>query len=199
MGEHLETLDLKLAQAPRHFHVDIETLGVEVGSTIVEIGVCEEGDENGVVLLTQDIRDKGELVATLDTLQFHGTRRVHDWYAMGGPSGGALSAHHMLLSLADYFHRRQFNNRDIIWMRRPAFDQAHLTHMATAQVIPLPWKFYQVRDHYTYVQTVEDLLGVAVISDDRIGPTTHRADEDAVQQAITRKHSSDRLREMVKA
>ncbi len=60
------------------------------------------------------------------------------------------------------------------WARSPSFDLAILQHWYSHYWAPVPWQYWQERDH----RTISEFIGVA-----KLEKPTHNALEDAVRQA----------------
>lgn len=166
---------------PRNFHVDIETAGLAPGKSIIEIGICCE--ETLKVLNIQRVWDN-TVIADRQTLEFHGDARIQEWK----DTPHALAEDQLIPRMHEYFADLDLLEGDIIWMRRPAFDQAHLEHLARIHKQKLPWEYYQVWDHFTYVATLAGLRKDYPDWDEKIGPIEHTALADAQRQMVIRQY-----------
>lgn len=163
----------------RNFHVDIETVGLAPGKSIIEIGVCCE--EVSTMLYIQRMWDS-TIVADKPTLEFHGDERIEQW--RDAPHG--VPEESLIPRMHEYFAELDLLEGDIIWMRRPAFDQAHLEHLARIHKQKLPWEYYQVWDQFTYVETLAGLREDYPCWTEKLGPVEHTALADAQRQMSIR-------------
>jgi hypothetical protein len=151
--------------------VDIETLGLDVGSAILSIGA--------VRFSAGTVDEWANWSVSLESCQEHGLEMdagtLEWWLDQGEEANHVLSGGMELGTVLTEF-AEWFGDADEIWANSPSFDCEMLEH-AYAQVgLVEPWEFYQERDFRTL-----DSLSVAPEMEQE--GVEHDALADAVYQA----------------
>lgn len=152
------------------YMIDIETLGLVPGATLLSIGACKWTVENSVqetfyVELDSDSCRKAGLTPDQDTLEWWQEQEdIHR------PNGSVpLSA--ALEQLADFI-----SDADEVWAHSPSFDLAHLEHCYDCFEMDYPWNYKIKRDSRTIAA-----LPIAMPTDH--SGQAHHALDDAKHQA----------------
>jgi len=155
--------------------VDIETVGLQRGSAIVEIGAVQFAPGGSIgetfyrsVSLTSS-QDAG-LTIDADTIE---------WWLGENPeiAGDVLVGGNDLREvLADFATWYLEIGPDEVWANSPSFDCEMLEHAGEKVGVPMPWDFYQERD----VRTLDALDHSVEIEQEG---TEHNALDDALYQA----------------
>lgn len=135
-----------------HLVVDIETLGVKIPAPILSIGVAMLDCSNGIpaTLSVRNIQvDPARCIGAPETAS------VLWWMnsKMDSARAAALEPESdddpfaAFLKLIDDF------KPDYFWGKSPDFDFGHLEAQLAHQGLPIPWKFWQLRD----IRTIEGL------------------------------------------
>lgn len=150
-----------------HYMLDIETLGTQVNSAIIQIGMAAFTKEKVIRSNLWSIEPKGAI--DMSTIQW--------WFGQienGAPNplkGKLVSLETALKDLAS-----RMKEVETIWAHRATFDIPILTFAYQASGIPLPWTYKQIRDTITFGQLYPEVP--------RIEPeSAHDAEHDAVAQA----------------
>lgn len=160
------------------FVMDIETLGIKPGATILEISAwC---GPNGLTLLIDPNSHPGKF--ELDTLLWWAT--VPDKPAKERAFGVSSTR----IGLKDAINRlNEFIEKvkpDYFWGCSPDFDYKHLEYWYKHFGIEIPWRYYQLRD----VRTIRDFLTQEKIDElerkaGMIGECPHMASYDSDLEA----------------
>jgi len=155
--------------------VDIETVGIEIGSAIVEIGAVQFAPGGLIgetfyrsVSLTSS--QEAGLTIDADTLE---------WWLGENPEiatevlVGGDDLREVLAEFVDWYHEVDPAE---VWANSPSFDCEMLEHAGERVGVPMPWDFYQERD----VRTLDALPHSVDIEQDG---TEHNALDDALYQA----------------
>lgn len=168
-------------QAKDRVMVDIETLGLDVGSAILSIGA--------VRFAPGRVRDTAEWSISLASCQEHGLTIDADtlgWWLDQGPEAqevltGGDKLETVLTGFAEWF-----GDADEIWANSPSFDCEMLEHAYGVTGLVEPWEFYQERDFRTL-----DSLSVAPEMEQE--GVEHDALADAVYQARVASETLERI------
>jgi inhibitor of KinA sporulation pathway (predicted exonuclease) len=154
--------------------LDIETLGLEPGASILSIGAVKF-DTDGLgerIHRSVGLRSCEAAGLTIDaeTLQWwldqdDADSPLTDLLTQGMPLEGALE------QLARFCY-----DADEVWAKAPKFDCTHLEHAADAVGVELPWEFYELRD-------VRTIAALPIAPEREQEGTEHDALDDAVYQA----------------
>lgn len=156
--------------------IDLETLGTESDCPVLSLGAVlfdpktgELGDRAYYVLDVQEQLDKGRRMS-FDTFCW--------WLRQGEEARSAISTEQTRLStgwaLTDFFSRLPKGVRP--WSNGAGFDIVIVESLAKAYGVPVPWKYWDIRD----TRTLWDVTGVRP---NRGSGTHHIAVDDAVAQA----------------
>lgn len=157
---------------------DIETLGTQVNSSIIQIGLCAY--INGEYITTSELIKPDFDRADADTLAWW-RKQPHQFelFAAAGRDGAPTVSKawdKIIATLGmsiDELKALQW------WFRGPHFDEAMLNHQG-----PALWEFYNVRDQRTLQKTIADVgLSPDVFVDNDFKGQKHDAGFDAEMQA----------------
>jgi len=159
----------------RRVMIDIETVGLERGSAIVEIGavqfepVAMIGETFHASVSLTSCQEAG-LQIDADTVEWWlgDQPEIATEILVGGDGlAGALS------EFVDWYHKVDPHE---VWANSPSFDCEMLEHAGEQVGVPMPWDFYQERD----VRTLDSLPHD--VEREQEG-TEHNALDDALYQA----------------
>ena len=159
--------------------IDIETLGTEPGSTILEIAAsC---GAYGLALLIDPNSHPGKF--DLDTLLWWSTVPERPAKQRAFDSSERRYGLEIALNRLNDFIKE--NEPDYFWGCSPDFDYKHLEYWFKHFQIEIPWKYYQLRD----VRTIRDFLSQEKLDDLKekatmIGTCQHMAEYDARYEAL---------------
>jgi DNA polymerase III epsilon subunit-like protein len=155
--------------------IDIETVGLDVGSAIVEIGAVQFAPGESIdetfyssVSLTS-CQDAG-LTIGADTIE---------WWLGENPEIATdvlVGGDDLADALNEFVTWYNVVNPDEVWANSPSFDCEMLEHAGEQVGVPMPWDFYQERD----VRTLDALPHSVEIEQNG---TEHTALDDAIYQA----------------
>jgi hypothetical protein len=158
---------------PNRVMIDIETVGLDVGAAIVEIGAVTF-DLNGPgdtfhrsVSLTSS--QEAGLTIDADTVE---------WWVGEQPdvaSDVLVGGEDLTDALASLSCWSGITEADEVWANSPSFDCEMLEHAGEQVGVQMPWEFYQERD----VRTLDALPHSVELQQDG---TEHSALDDAVYQ-----------------
>jgi len=124
--------------------VDIETLGLDVGSAILSIGA--------VRFAPGRVNNRAEWSISLESCQEHGLEMdagtLEWWLDQGEEANRVLSGGKDLETVLTAF-AEWFGDADEIWANSPSFDCEILEHAYSQVGVVEPWEFYQERDFRT--------------------------------------------------
>lgn len=175
---------------PLDVMVDLETLGTEPGSAILNIGACAFDPRSGYI--GPDFKVHIDLTTCLEVGMTISANTVDWWMTQGedarnasfGPHLEKHSLFHALYDFAAYF--RRFGTSGKIWGHGPSMDVS-LTEWAMRKLgIEVPWKYNGVR----CTRTIYDVAGV---EPQRSRGTHHDSLVDAQNQAIAVHEAYKRL------
>jgi len=152
--------------------VDIETLGLDVGSAILSIGAVEFDKHNTYDEFYEEIclesNQKKGMDMDASTLTWWLSQDVEAQQILTGGRrfGRVLSEFHMWLM--------QYDDPIEVWANSPAFDCQHLEHAFDKLDITLRWDYYETRD----VQAIKEVFGIEKEMDGQ----EHHALDDAKHQ-----------------
>jgi DNA polymerase III epsilon subunit-like protein len=159
----------------RRVMLDIETVGLEIGAAIVEIGAVQfaPGGQIGEtfhrsVSLTSS--QEAGLNIDADTVE---------WWLGEQPEVASevlVGGEHLRDALTAFVAWYEDVDPSEVWANSPSFDCEQLEYAGQAVGVPMPWEFYQERD----VRTL-DALPHSVNLDQQ--GTEHTALDDALYQA----------------
>jgi DNA polymerase III epsilon subunit-like protein len=159
----------------RRVMLDIETVGLEVGAAIVEIGAVQFAPRGLIgetfyssVSLTSS--QEAGLTVDADTVE---------WWVGEHPevAGEVLVGGDPLYeSLVDFVAWYEEIDPHEVWANSPSFDCEMLDHAGEKVGVPMPWDFYQERD----VRTLDSLPHDVDLEQEG---TEHNALDDALYQA----------------
>lgn len=149
----------------KHLVLDIETLGVEQGSTILSIGaVCgnKEFYVNNIVTHVYGGDINHDTVKWWLTVPSETARK--ELYSQAGNNA--------MCDVLDKFVRFiESVEPDYFWCNSPDFDFGHLEYWLKKHHKMIPWKFHQLRD----IRTIKDFVEVEPMDNE----LKHIAIEDA--------------------
>ena len=149
----------------KHLVLDIETLGVEYGSTVLSIGaVC--GDKEFYVNNIATHVYKGEI--NHDTVKW--------WLTVPSETARkelySQNQNNAMCDVLDNFIKFvEKVEPDYFWGNSPDFDFGHLEYWLKKHHKRIPWKFYQLRD----IRTIKEFVEVEPLDNE----LKHIAIEDA--------------------
>lgn len=171
----------------RHVMIDLETFGTRPGSVLRSIGAVmfdpfekELGAEFYVNIDSEDMGTKG----------FAFNPQTINWWAKRGEEAKAafidpypLPIETALVQLKDFIHHE---GAKFPWSHGSSFDLAHLDEVYIRLGIPLPWRYWNVRDTRTVfaqVLQVASKRGEMAPREHKREGTHHNALDDAKHQA----------------
>lgn len=158
--------------------IDLETLNVRTDSVILTIGaVVFDPDKDKIqdrLYIKPDVDQQIEMGRTIDDATIN-------WWAQQN-----LQAQAEAFSVDD---RLEFKETleilhqfcwlaDRVWSNGAAFDVAIIEQAMMSQGMNVPWNHYDVRD----TRTIWEVAGVKLRDGGNV--TSHRADDDAIKQAL---------------
>jgi hypothetical protein len=164
-------------QTPCRVMVDIETVGLDTGSAIVEIGA--------VVFDYRDLGDTFHRSVSLTSSQEHGLTVDADtveWWLGENPEVAPevlVGGDDLERALAQFGTWLREADADEVWANSPAFDLEQLEYAAEQVGIEMPWAFYEERD----LRTLKAVPHGVDTDDIEHEGTEHTALNDAIHQA----------------
>jgi len=165
----------------RRVMVDIETLGLDAGAAIISIGAVEFGTDGyhpGFFgSITPESCEDAGLTVDEDTVEW--------WKDQPEEARKQLEGGHDLPDVLKEF-AEFVEGADEVWANSPSFDCELLIEAGRRVGVPMPWEFYEERDHRT-------LKSLPVAPDVDHDGVTHNALDDAVHQAQVASETLRRL------
>jgi len=169
--------DTESQTEPCRVMVDIETVGLNIGAAIVEIGAVEFGHRelgdtfHRSVSLTSS-QEEG-LTLDADTVEWWLGKHpeVAPEVLVGGDDLGTA-----LTQFATWLREA---GADEVWANSPSFDLEQLEHAAEQVGIEMPWAYYEERD----LRTLKAVPHGVDTDDIEHEGTEHTALDDAIHQA----------------
>lgn len=167
--------------------VDIESIGLKFGQSILQVGLCffdleaPGTEELAVTRLTADPKAEGNDVWCQNTVAFWHTTAPELFetikaQAIGGPT--------LIESLEDFNAQlKQYGIRRL-WSDYPFFDVAHLKYAMGRHDIQPAWNHWQVDSSATIKHLCRWLMGSECEVPAHPGRVIHEAGSDAYQQAL---------------
>lgn len=173
-----------------HVMVDIETLGTESNSVILQVAAVHFGkDRNGLwkvfpeyyernVTIERQVRD-GRVVSTdtllwwMDKVNFQARKDVFCRERHIDISTAVYDLDDFIGTYTDAM------DEDCVWANSPTFDLAIVRHAMTSYDIRTSWQYWQERD----VRTIDYLNKTLELGVYKVAQTAHNALDDARNQA----------------
>lgn len=158
----------------RRVMIDIETVGLEIGSAIVEIGAVEFAPGGGIddtFYRSVSLASSQEAGLTIDA-------DTVEWWIGENPevAGEVLVGGKRLGdALVDFVEWYRQVEPHEVWANSPSFDCEMLERAGEQVGVPMPWEFYQERD----VRTLDSLPHNVDMEQEG---TEHNALDDALYQ-----------------
>ena len=190
--------------------IDIETLATRNDAAIIQIGAVAFNPETGelgktlLVSVDEDFYD--------GTNTFHVCERTQKWWASQSPNArkslqiNKVGTVYLALDrmreffedLGDDFtiNVKKRSKASRVWANPPQFDLSILRYAASKAYgndNDVPWKYWQETDMRTLVHLVGP-ISVEELGDAAAGLITHRADHDAIKQALIVRAALRRLK-----
>jgi len=164
-----------MSDEKRRIMVDIETVGLEIGSAIVEIGAVqfapgEAIDETFYTSVSLTSAQDAGLTVDADTVEWWVGEHPE---VAGEVLVGGRDLEDALREFATWYGVIEPHE---VWANSPSFDCEMLEHAGEEVGVPMPWEFYQERD----VRTLDSLPHGVEIEQEG---TEHNALDDAIYQA----------------
>lgn len=153
----------------KHLVLDIETLGVEYGSTVLSIGaVCSDREfyVNNIVTHVYGGDIDHDTVKWWMTVPSETARK--ELYSQGGNNA-------MCDVLDDFVRFIEIVQPDYFWGNSPDFDFGHMEYWLKKHHKLVPWKYHQLRD----IRTIKDFVDPEKVAEIKAKYTPHIAIEDA--------------------
>ncbi|MGH8466992.1 MAG: 3'-5' exonuclease [Pseudomonas sp.] len=189
--------------------LDLETLGLNLGSGIIQIGVVFFDPDAGVdspiesYSVSANVRQDGNTVVDPATVDWWKDTDEPLYHELMERSERAMSISDAIGELRALFERHA---PQCVWAKRPAFDIAQLNLRMQELGIEPFWKFYKVFDCATVTETILRLTGIKPVMSRDSALRAHDGEADAVHQvrllqqclatpihAISHNQSADRL------
>lgn len=165
--------------------LDLETLGLNLGSGIIQIGVVffdpDAGETSPIASysIAANADQDGNDIVDPDTVAWWKDTDEALFDRLMEESGRAVSIGNAIRQLRDLF---ELHRPECVWAKRPAFDIAQLNLRMQALGIDPFWKFYKVFDCATVTETIRRLTGVKPVSARDPSLPAHDAQADAIYQ-----------------
>jgi len=165
----------------RRVMVDIETLGLEPGASVLSIGAVEfdtDGYHPGFYgSITRESCEEAGLTVDEDTVEW--------WQDQPDEARKQLEGGDDLADVLEEF-AEFVDGADEVWANSPSFDCELLIEAGRRVGVPMPWEFYEERDHRT-------LKSLPVAVDVGHEGVKHNALDDATHQARVASETLRRL------
>jgi DNA polymerase III epsilon subunit-like protein len=158
----------------RRVMIDIETVGLDIGSAIVEIGAVQfdRGLIGETFYTSVSLTSSQEHGLTIDADTVEWWLSEHPEVASEVLVGGESLSHALAQFVAWY---RSIEPHEV-WANSPSFDCEMLEHAGEQVGVSMPWDFYQERD----LRTLDSLPHDVELEQEG---TEHTALDDAMYQA----------------
>jgi hypothetical protein len=158
--------------------IDLETMGTEAGCAILSIGAVLFDPVSGEVS-PDSFYEAVSLKSCVDIGLTVDAGTVLWWMQQSDDARAAASAGVTLIqrALVDFGAWFESKGAQFLWCHGATFDAPIMSAAYKAALLPVPWKFWDVRD----TRTIYDLANVRP---DRSAGTHHNALDDAKAQAL---------------
>jgi len=172
------------SKTPNHVMIDLETMGTIPGSCIVSIGAVLFDPRYGIIT-------KETFYAELDYADQQDDGLIIDESTLAWWEDQSPRAREALLGLDDLKDSLKDLSKWLpkdakVWGNGATFDISILEHCYRLYKLPIPWKFWNVRDCRTVKEMFESTrggLGTAMGSGRDKNNIAHNALHDAIHQA----------------
>jgi hypothetical protein len=163
------------SDAPRRVMIDIETVGLERGAAIVEIGAVQFTPD----AVTGETFHRSVSLTSCQEAGLHIDADTVEWWLGDQPElasevlVGGVDLADALIAFVDWCNDIEPHE---VWANSPSFDCEMLEHAGEQVGVSMPWEFYQERD----VRTLDSLPHGVDIEQQGV---EHTALDDAIYQA----------------